>query len=172
MGIEIERKFLINNEKLIELLEFMPHCSYDIWQYYMSEDIRLRIATHSDGHEVANFTIKTDNKTLMTRNEFESIVSIEDAKSLAHVLTKSEVGLGPVRKSRHVFNHDGTVKWEVDIFHGSNEGLIIAEVEIPNEDYDLKLAPYGWIGKEVTEDERYYNSNLAKNPYKNWSKEK
>lgn len=172
MGFEIERKFLINNEKFIELLEFMPHCSYGIWQYYMSDDIRLRIATHSDGHEVANFTIKTDNKTLMTRNEFESIVSIEDARTLAHVLTKSEVGLGPVRKSRHVFNHDGTVKWEVDIFHGSNEGLIIAEIEIPHKDYDLKLDPHGWIGVEVTEVERYYNSNLAKNPYKNWSKEK
>jgi adenylate cyclase len=172
MGIEIERKFLINNEKLVELLEFMPHCAYDIWQYYMSEDIRLRIATHSDGHEVANFTIKTDNKTFRTRNEFESIVSIEDAKTLARVLTKSEVGLGAIRKSRHVFDHDGTVKWEVDIFHGSNEGLIIAEVEVPDKDYDLKLTPYGWIGKEVTEDDRYYNSYLAKNPYKNWRKEK
>jgi adenylate cyclase len=60
----------------------------------------------------------------------------------------------------------------VDIFHGSNEGLIIAEVEVPDKDYDLKLTPYGWIGKEVTEDDRYYNSYLAKNPYKNWSKEK
>jgi adenylate cyclase len=169
MTEEIERKFLINNDALIQLLEFLPHTSYDIWQYYISENVRLRISTHSNGQEVANFTIKTGSDSLIVRNEYESFVSIEDARSLSNVLMKSKVGLGSVRKSRHVFNHDGVVKWEVDIFHGKNEGLIIAEVEIPNREYDLGSAlKMPWLGREVTDDERYYNSYLSKHPYSKW----
>jgi len=56
--------------------------------------------------------------------------------------------------------------WEIDVFHGENEGLIVAEVEIPSEDYDLTLPE--WIREEVTDDVRYYNSNLAINPFTKW----
>ena len=171
MGIEIERKFLVNKEHLLQLLEFMPHCSCDIWQYYMSENIRLRIETHSDGHKVSNFTIKTDGDSSMDRNEFISTISIEDADNFCDILIKSKVGLGSIRKSRHIFHHDHIVKWEVDIFHGKNEGLIIAEIEIPNKEYELQIRPYGWIGEEVTNDKRYYNNYLAKHPYREWKNE-
>jgi adenylate cyclase len=169
MAKEIERKFLVDKDHLIYLLEFMPHSSYDIWQYYISENVRLRIEHHSDGHEIANFTVKTGTGSLMERNELVSTVAIEDAKKFSDILMKSKPGLGSIRKSRHVIRKDGTVKWEIDIFHGSNEGLIIAEIELPNREYDLgNLSMHQWLGREVTEDERYYNSYLSKNPYSKW----
>jgi adenylate cyclase len=171
MGVEIERKFLINKEKFLSLLEFLPHCSYDIWQYYISDELRLRIETHSNGHESAYFTIKTKNgESILVRNEWQSDIDLDDAEALKNILFKSKIGSGVIRKTRHIMNHDSQLKWEIDIFHGDNEGLIIAEIEIPDEEYELKITPYGWIGEEVTNDDRYQNSYLAKNPYKNWSK--
>jgi adenylate cyclase len=56
--------------------------------------------------------------------------------------------------------------WEVDEFHGDNEGLVVAEIELKSENEDFAIPD--WIGKEVTPDERYYNMNLATHPYKDW----
>ncbi len=171
MKKEIERKFLVQKEDLVSLLMFMPHCSYDIWQYYISEDVRLRTETHSDGVEKANFTIKISNDSLLERDEWESSISVSDAESLRKNLIKSRVGLGSVRKTRHVLRGREGMNWEIDIFHGSNEGLIIAEIELPNKDYKLELNKCPWIGEEVTNNEKYYNSYLAANSYLEWKDE-
>ena len=58
------------------------------------------------------------------------------------------------------------LKWEVDVFHGENEGLIVAEIEVPDEQTKFDLPD--WIGEEVTGDRRFNNSHLVDNPYKNW----
>ncbi len=169
MGIEIERKFLVNEDKLISFFEFMPHVAYDIFQYYINKNVRVRIENHSKGAEIVYFTCKTDKKEEgITRNEWECTIPTEDGFNISNILRKSKVGLGSVRKTRHVFSHDPNTKWEVDIFHGENEGLIIAEIEIPTEEYELGEDRFGWLGKEVTDDERYYNSYLAKHPYSEW----
>ena len=74
---------------------------------------------------------------------------------------------GMIDKTRYlVKNTDGKHTWEVDVFHGDNEGLVLAEIELDSED-DAFDKPT-WLGKEVTGDDRYYNSMLMKNPYKNW----
>ena len=72
---------------------------------------------------------------------------------------------GVIHKTRTV-QHHAPVFWEIDEFHGENEGLIIAEVELASEDQMVELPE--WVGEEVTHDPRYFNSNLSINPYKNW----
>jgi len=177
MSIEIERKFLVNKSNLISLLEFMPHCSYDIWQYYINENFRLRIETHSNGQEESWLMIKTDSDRYdgpgIKRNEWKSSISNKEANDFKNIIIKSKIGLGYIRKSRHLIRGPyADTKWEIDIFHGSNEGLIIVEIELPCEEYDLgDLSAKQWLGKEVTDDERYYNAYLAKNPYQNWRKD-
>ena len=70
-----------------------------------------------------------------------------------------------IDKTRHIAMHDG-MKWEVDVFHGENEGLRVAEVELESEDQVISLPD--WAGQEVSEDPRYYNSHLSREPFSVW----
>jgi len=70
-----------------------------------------------------------------------------------------------IDKTRHIVMHDG-MKWEVDIFHGENEGLRVAEVELESEDQPISIPD--WAGEEVSHDPRYYNSQLVKEPFSRW----
>ena len=73
---------------------------------------------------------------------------------------------GPlVEKTRHLIPHEGHI-WEIDVFHGNNEGLTVAEIELKDEEQEVPLP--GWAGREVTGDQRYYNSSLAQHPYREW----
>ena len=72
-----------------------------------------------------------------------------------------------IEKTRHYVEHKGHT-WEVDEVHGTNDGLIVAEIELESE--DEKFETPNWIGEEVTQDERYYNMNLAVHPYTSWEK--
>jgi adenylate cyclase len=70
-----------------------------------------------------------------------------------------------VEKVRHIVPHDN-LSWEVDVFSGENEGLVVAEIELPDENHQIKLPP--WIGSEITGQDRYYNGTLAQRPYRSW----
>ena len=70
-----------------------------------------------------------------------------------------------IDKTRHIA-HFGGMRWEVDIFHGENEGLRVAEVELEHPDQPVELPD--WVGEEVSEDHRYYNSCLVKKPFTKW----
>jgi adenylate cyclase len=72
-----------------------------------------------------------------------------------------------IDKTRYLVQHKNHT-WEIDIFHQENEGLIVAEVELESEDEKIELP--NWIVKEVTDDCRYYNSNLLENPFSKWNK--
>ena len=108
-------------------------------------------------------TIKgTTNDTGLSRFEWEKEIPLADAQSL---LKLAEPGV--IDKTRHLIkNTDGRHIWEVDEFHGDNEGLVMAEIELESEN-DLFDKP-SWLGKEVTGDKRYYNAYLSENPYKTW----
>jgi len=98
----------------------------------------------------------------ISRFEWEKEITRAEAEAL---LGLAEGGL--VEKTRYLVpNSDGCHTWEVDVFHGDNEGLVVAEIELSGVD-DLFDKP-DWIGEEVSDDRRYYNSQLLKNPYKNW----
>ncbi|WP_445711819.1 CYTH domain-containing protein [Flavobacterium sp.] len=154
--IEIERKFLVkSNAFLKDAIK-----SNRIVQGYLSSNpertVRIRIKG-SYGY----LTIKgMSNTSGMSRMEWEKEISIEDAEELLLLCEK-----GTIDKIRHEVIV-GTHVFEVDVFNLENEGLIIAEVELSSE--DEKFEKPKWLGDEVTQDKRYYNSYLSKNPYKNW----
>lgn len=157
MAIEIERKFLVTGE-----FKSLAASSSRIVQGYIcsarGRTVRVRLRD-----ERAYLTIKGPSLAGgMSRYEFEKEISREEGLSL---LALCEPGvIDKVRwlvpAGKHVF--------EVDEFFGDNSGLVIAEVELTQEDEDYERPPF--LGKEVTGDRRYYNSSLRTNPYSQWGK--
>jgi len=156
MGKEIERKFLVKNDDY-------KRCILDskkIKQGYLCMDperaVRVRLAG-----DKGFLTVKgKSNSTGISRNEWETEIGLKDAKEM---LKLCEPGI--IEKTRHAVNHKGYV-YEIDEFHGDNEGLVLAELELDSEEDIFEKPP--WLGEEVTGDERYYNLSLIKNPYANW----
>ncbi|WP_309498019.1 CYTH domain-containing protein [Sulfurovum sp.] len=154
MGIEIEHKFLIDKDKLPKLQN-----GFSIKQGYIQTidhtTVRVRIRDKD-----AFLTIKGENKGA-TRLEFEYPIPINDANEMLKDLCNTSV----IDKTRYLLKHEGHI-WEIDIFEGENIGLVIAEIELENEDEAFTLP--NWVTKEVTNDTKYFNSNLIEHPYSNW----
>ena len=146
---EIERKFLVAGD-------FRPfvHESVRIVQGYLSSVPERTVRVRIRGGE-AFLTIKgASNASGTSRYEWEKEISVHDAHELLKICEP-----GIIEKTRHLITC-GQYIYEVDEFFGANEGLIIAEIELPNEDADF--AKPEWLGAEVTGDKRYYNSELKK----------
>ncbi|MFV0553101.1 MAG: CYTH domain-containing protein [Mangrovibacterium sp.] len=154
MAVEIERKFTVKQG-------FKPESKEQIRiaQAYLSSDINTTIRVRL-ANEKAYFTVKgkTDG---ISRLEFEYEVPFEDAEQMMKLAAGASID-----KVRHIYWHEGK-KWEVDVFAGENEGLIVAECELASEEEAILLPD--WIEQEVSGDPRYHNSYLANNPYKTWS---
>ena len=152
MAIEIERKFLVAGEG------WRQAAPLRICQGYLNRDadrtVRVRIAG-----ERAYLTIKGRTKTI-ARPEFEYEIPVVDAEQLLELCERPIL-----EKHRHVLVHSGS-RWEVDEFHGDNEGLIVAEIELEREDQTFERP--SWLHTEVTHDPRYFNSNLSARPYRTW----
>lgn len=147
MGKEIERKFLVKGE-----FKFLAVKEIRITQAYLSVDpartIRLRIADNE-----AHLTIKTTlNLKTFTRNEWEIAIPV----SIANEIMESCLP-GRIVKTRYIVPYRNHT-FEVDVFHGRNKGLVIAEIELSNE--KQKFIKPDWLGEEVTGNPEYYNSNL------------
>lgn len=155
MALEIERKFLVKGDFRPEIVG-----SSRISQGYIStvpgRTVRIRTSATS-----AFLTIKGAlNDSGVSRYEWEMEIPAVDASDL---LRLCEPGI--IEKTRYEVKR-GNHMFEVDEFHGDNEGLIIAEIELASEEEPFEKPD--WLGEEVTGDRRYYNSMLMKNPYKNW----
>ena len=153
MAKEIERKFLVNKEL------FKPNGNGEyIAQGYLSSNVEhtVRVRIKKD---CGFLCIKGKNEGII-RNEFEYEIPLSDAREL---LKMCEPAI--IVKNRYIINIENSI-WEVDVFEGDNEGLIVAEIELKTVD-EIFSKP-NWVGKEVSHDVRYYNSNLIKNPYKFW----
>lgn len=152
MGVEIERKFLVTDDR------WKTGRGVVFRQGYLNRDkertVRVRVAG-----ERAMLTVKGKNAGA-TRSEFEYAIPLEDAHAMLALCD------GPlIEKTRYLLSHEGTA-WEVDVFAGDNAGLVVAEVELESE---LQIfVPPPWLGAEVTQDARYFNSNLASHPLCNW----
>jgi CYTH domain-containing protein len=155
MGLEIERKFLVRDLSMLA-----GHPGVRLAQGYLSfdPDRTVRVRVSEDG---AWLTIKGRGKGI-SRAEFEYAIPEEEARQLLEFCTGSVVD-----KTRHRISHAGHL-WEVDVFHGDNDGLVVAEVELDSEDEAVELPP--WIGAEVSEDPRYFNAKLAREPFRDWLK--
>lgn len=156
MALEIERKFLVNQEKWKTVA---PQKSVLIKQAYLSTDpektIRVRIKA-----DQGYITIKGLTQGI-SRQEFEYEIPLLDAQQLIQDFTTKKI-----EKIRHYILFEGKT-WEVDVFEGDNAGLIIAEIELQSE--DEAYAKPNWLEEEVTHELKYANSNLITHPYKNWN---
>ena len=155
MALEIERKFLVD-EKL-----FRPEGKeIRVKQGYLPGEgpILVRVR-ENDGKGYLTLKGKT---TGITRDEFEYEIPTEDAEKLLDFCKRPLID-----KVRYLIPaEDGIHTWEVDRFFGENEGLMIAEVELSDENEEFSRPD--WLGREVSGDPHYYNSNLAEHPYSEW----
>lgn len=153
MAIEIERKFLVKKNSWTR-----PNEGTLYIQGYLSSSpettVRIRIAG-----KIGFITIK-GKTTGFSREEFEYEIPVEDAEILLKKCKNT-----PIKKIRYKVLLNGTL-WEIDEFLEENSGLLMAEVELPDEKASF-FRPE-WLGREVTDDKRYHNSHIAQHPFKTW----
>jgi len=151
--VEIERKFLVDKNKWQPAEEGIK-----IKQGYLSAAPNITVRIRIAGKQ-AFLTIKGKTERI-SRPEFEYEIPVEEADSIMEMCLHP-----PVEKTRHIEYHDG-LKWEIDLFEGANKGLVMAEVELENENQTVNLP--SWILKEVSGDRRYFNSWLSQHPFTTW----
>jgi CYTH domain-containing protein len=156
MGIEIERKFLVKNNTWRSEAVGIDYC-----QGYLSRKPEITVRVRTEG-EKAFLTIKGPSEGI-SRPEFEYEIPFHEAQELQRLCTTPLI-----KKRRYRILHEGKI-WEVDEFHGENEGLIVAEIELHHPQEPIALP--SWAGEEVSHDPRYYNSNLAVHPFSKWKME-
>lgn len=154
MAIEIERKFLI--KKGMDF--YKKYNGLNIIQGYISKSefniVRVRVI----GNE-GWITIKGKNNNL-SRLEYEYLIPLNDAKEILEKLCDRKI-----EKKRYIY-FENNKKWEIDEFEGDNKGLIVAEIELKDENEEFVLPL--WIDKEVSHDYKYSNSNLINYPFIKW----
>ncbi|MBD3881801.1 CYTH domain-containing protein [Phormidium tenue FACHB-886] len=156
MAIETERKFLLQGDGWRSLAVGTVYR-----QGYLASDVRRTVRVRIAGTQ-AFITIKGASVGI-SRAEFEYEIPVADAAELLETLCDRPL----IEKTRYKIPWHGMV-WEVDEFGGENEGLIVAEVELSDPSQPLVLPE--WIGQDVSDDPRYFNSNLAKQPFRDWGK--
>ena len=156
MGLEIERKFLVKGDVYKQEAFKTIH----ITQGYLcsAPERSVRIRRSGDRGFITIKGLGSDNG--ICRYEWEKEIPVEEARELMLLCEP-----GVIDKTRHLVKA-GEFTIEVDEFHGDNEGLVVAEVELP--DVGATFERPVWLGKEVTGDERYYNVMLMKHPFKDW----
>jgi adenylate cyclase len=163
MSFEIERKFLVRSDDWRKLATGRS----EIRQAYLDTNPKVSVRVRIRDNSKATLSLKSSSSSLR-RLELEYAIPTLEAEALIP-LRHGNV----VEKTRHIVPYDpvqagagSELAWEVDEFSGANEGLVIAEIELPREDYPVELPP--WIGQEVTGQSQYYNGSLAMRPFEQW----
>ncbi|MBD2525208.1 MAG: CYTH domain-containing protein [Nostoc sp.] len=154
MAKEIERKFLVKGDSWRGLVEGSVYRQ----GYIATQDkaaVRIRIVGEKSYLTIKGPSIK------YSRLEFEYPIPVEDAQEMLEALCERPF----IEKIRYKIQSGGLI-WEIDEFDGVNKGLILAEVELNDENQQIELP--SWIGQEVSDDSRYFNSNLVKHPFSQW----
>ncbi|WP_444930762.1 CYTH domain-containing protein [Microbulbifer sp. SSSA002] len=154
MAKEVERKFLVDPQIVAELSDGVR-----ISQGYINTADKTVVRARVKG-DLAYLTLKGESRG-MTCSEFEYEIPMDDARSIIDELCRGNT----VDKTRYEIQY-GKHLWEVDVFHGENEGLIVAEVELTSEAEAVDLP--AWAVEEVTGQVRYFNSSLLNEPYSTW----
>ena len=153
MAKEIERKYLVTNQ------DWRSGEATEYRQGYLSLDkertVRVRIAGTAAYLTVKGITRGT------TRQEFEYPIPLHDANKMLASLCHRPL----IEKRRYRLRH-GELDWEIDEFFGDNAGLVVAEVELESEDQAFDRPD--WLGREVSDDPRYYNASLVQHPFCRW----
>jgi len=157
MATEIERKYLVLNNDWQGNVE----SETQIVQAYLANNefnsTRIRIQD-----DKANINIKSATLGI-TRTEFEYAIPVVDAQLMIDDLCVKPV----IKKTRYIVKYMQH-SWEIDVFSGDNEGLVVAEIELSSPDEAFEKP--SWLGKDVSNDARYYNVCLVKTPYKTWTR--
>jgi adenylate cyclase len=156
MAIEIEHKFLLANDDWRQWVSSSVTYKQGYLSSQATSSIRVRISNDKAWLNIKSATIGTQ------RHEYEYEIPLADANEILDTLCNKPL----IEKTRHFVNNNGNI-WEIDEFYGDNQGLIIAEIEL-SATTQVFEKPH-WIGTEVTHDRRYYNNNLAVQPYSAWS---
>tara|TARA_B100000029_G_scaffold426581_1_gene435549 strand:- start:394 stop:867 length:474 start_codon:yes stop_codon:yes gene_type:complete len=157
MNLEIERKFLVKELNFKDLVN-----KTHIKQYYISISDKMVQRLRFFDHKKTIISFKENNSGL-SRYEFEYQIPLNDAKKMVQIIKPIFI-----EKIRYIVEHK-SIKWEIDQFLGKNDGLIIAEVELEHEMQNIELPD--WIDIEISNKTKYYNYNLAINPYSTWKGE-
>ena len=152
--MEIERKFLVLNEDWkVGAAGTLLHQGY--LNRHPQRSVRVRVKGHH-----AFLTIK-GMVSKLSRFEYEYPIPLADAEHILKELCEPPT----LEKTRYLVEHEG-MYWEIDEFHGDNAGLVVAEIELENEEQPFAKPP--WLGEEVSQDLRYLNINLSQHPYRQW----
>lgn len=158
MGTEIERKFLVRGDSWRDAVIEQRRIVQGYIAHTDNATVRVRVAG-----ERATLTLKGTSHGI-SRSEFEYDVPVDDA-----LLMLDELASGPViDKVRHIAPV-GRHTWEIDVFAGDNDGLVMAEVELAEAEESFEVPE--WAGTEVSDDDRFFNVNLAAHPYRDWAGE-
>lgn len=155
MGREIERKFLLNNNICANCDDGVEYI-----QGYIPGTTKCVVRVRIMG-EKAVITIKSKLAEGLTSLEYEYPIPIDDAAEMLELLC----GKPLIEKTRYKVLYAGK-EWDIDCFHGVNDGLLLAEIELDAEDEFFELPP--WVGEEVTGHSEYLNVNLCKRPFLKW----
>jgi len=157
MATEIERKYLVKSMDW----KAQADMGTRFLQGYLANTEKAAIRVRMAG-EQAWLTLKSARAGI-SRLEFEYSLPVADAKQMLQEFCHGQV----IHKTRYRLPLNSHI-WEIDVFHDANEGLVLAEIELENEQESFALP--GWIGQEVSADIRYYNAYLSQNPYSTWPK--
>jgi len=156
MGVEIERKFLVRDERW----RAQARAGQRLVQAYLCPEPKRCVRVRLEGDDEACLTIKGESRGL-ARTEFEYAIPVEDARQMI-----DELCLQPAIEKTRYRVVVGEHTWEIDVFEGANRGLVLAEVEL-DDAAELPQMP-AWVGEEVSGQARYYNLNLVRKPYQGW----
>lgn len=155
MATEIERKFLLKNDSWKHNADQGTEYSQGYLVGSKHASVRVRVQGEKAFINIKSATID------ITRQEFEYEIPLADANELLTSLCEQPL----ISKTRYHVQHANHV-WEIDVFKGENDGLVVAEIELNHAD-ELFEKP-DWVGQEVSDDKRYYNVCLVNHPYKDW----
>jgi adenylate cyclase len=156
MPREIERKFLVSDDAWRRSAD----AGRRLRQAYLAETGRAAIRVRIEDGARAVLTIKSAEPGL-SRAEFEYSIPLADAEALA------ELRQGSLLDKTRYRARQGDHVWEIDVYAGENEGLTVAEIELENERENID--PPAWLGREVTDNSRYYAAKLAMHPFRQWT---
>ncbi len=155
MPVEIERKFLVVD---------------DTWRWEVSRHRAMQQGYLGAPGGKASIRVRLEGKRALlnvkaavmgaVRAEYEYEIPIDEGREMFENLC-----IGRLEKTRHYIDRDG-LTWEIDEFHGDNDGLVVAEVELINPQQEI--ARPSWLGREVTEEPKYYNHSLSLKPFRAW----
>ena len=155
MPIEIERKYLITSDTWRKEVKKGVKFKQGYLAGTVDSSVRIRVEGDRAFLNIKSATLG------IKRKEYEYAIPLEDAEEILINLCEKPL----IEKQRFYLEYEGHT-WEIDEFEGENKGLIVAEIELNNEDEKFILPD--WVGMEVSDEAKYYNVSLVKNPFKSW----